>query len=93
METMLSFAFKMRVRVLRPSVGEASHRNLKGVLFSNVANNASDMVNDISGAAGALANFNGGAVIDTAWTLPFFTLRPSGFMRVGEQASRSEEPG
>ncbi len=42
---------------------------LKGVLFSNVANNASDMVNDISGAAGALANFNGGAVIDTALTL------------------------
>jgi hypothetical protein len=42
---------------------------LKGVLFSNVANNASDMVNDISGLAGALANFNGGAVIDTALTL------------------------
>jgi hypothetical protein len=43
--------------------------SLKGVLFSNVANNASDMVNDISGASGALANFNGGAVIDTALTL------------------------
>jgi hypothetical protein len=42
---------------------------LKGVLFSNVANNASDMVNDISGLAGALANFNGGAVIDTALSL------------------------
>lgn len=42
---------------------------LKGVLYSNVANNSSDMVNDISGAAGALANFNGGAVIDTALTL------------------------
>jgi Major capsid protein 13-like len=43
--------------------------SLKGVLFSNVANNSSDMVNDISGASGALANFNGGAVIDTALTL------------------------
>jgi hypothetical protein len=42
---------------------------LKGVLFSNVANNASDMVNDISGLTGALANFNGDAVIDTALTL------------------------
>ncbi|MCU1250418.1 MAG: hypothetical protein JWQ49_3447 [Edaphobacter sp.] len=42
---------------------------LKGVLFSNVANNSSDMVNDISGLTGALANFNGGAVIDTALTL------------------------
>jgi hypothetical protein len=52
---------------------------LKGVLFSNVANNASDMVNDISGATGTVtlgdgeivnANaFNGNAVIDTALTL------------------------
>jgi hypothetical protein len=42
---------------------------LKGVLFSNVANSSSDMVNDISGLTGALANFNGGAVIDTALTL------------------------
>jgi len=43
--------------------------SLRGVLASNVANNGGDMVNDISGAAGALANFNGGAVIDTALTL------------------------
>jgi hypothetical protein len=42
---------------------------LKGVLFSNVANNSSDMVNDISGLSGALANFNGASVIDTALTL------------------------
>jgi hypothetical protein len=42
---------------------------LKGVLFSNVANNSSDMVNDISALTSALANFNGGAVIDTALTL------------------------
>jgi hypothetical protein len=43
--------------------------SLLGVLYSNVANNASDMVNDISGAAGASANFNGNSVIDTALTL------------------------
>lgn len=43
--------------------------SLKGVLFSNVANNSSDMVNDISGATGTAASFNGEAVIDTALTL------------------------
>lgn len=42
---------------------------LLGVLYSNVANNASDMVNDISGASGAAANFNGISVIDTALTI------------------------
>jgi hypothetical protein len=42
---------------------------LLGVLYSNVANNAGDMVNDISGAAGAAANFNDDAVIDTALTI------------------------
>ena len=42
---------------------------LLGVLASNVANNASDMVVDISGQAGALANFNGASVIDTALTM------------------------
>jgi len=42
---------------------------LLGVLASNVANNASDMVVDISGLAGALANFNGASVIDTALTM------------------------
>jgi hypothetical protein len=40
-----------------------------GVLYANVANNGSDMVNDISGLAGTLANFNGDSVIDTALTL------------------------
>ncbi|HMH13601.1 MAG TPA: hypothetical protein VK578_10880 [Edaphobacter sp.] len=39
--------------------------SLRGVLLSNVANNAADMVNDISGAAGAAANFSAEAVIDT----------------------------
>lgn len=43
--------------------------SLRGVLLSNVANNAADMVNDISGAAGAAANFSAEAVIDTAATL------------------------
>ena len=43
--------------------------SLLGVLASNVANNASDMVNDISGASGAAAPFSAGAVIDTAGTL------------------------
>jgi len=53
--------------------------SMLGVLYSNVANNGSDMVNDISGAAGTVtlgdgevvnANaFNGNAVIDTALTL------------------------
>jgi hypothetical protein len=43
--------------------------SLLGVLASNVANNSGDMVNDISGASGAAANFAGPAVIDTALTL------------------------
>ena len=43
--------------------------SLRGVLLSNVANNAADIVNDISGAAGALANFSANAVIDTAVVL------------------------
>ncbi len=43
--------------------------SLLGVLASNVANNASDMVNDISGATGTAANFSAEAVIDTAATL------------------------
>jgi hypothetical protein len=53
--------------------------SLLGVLYSNVANNSSDMVNDISGATGTLAlgdgesvnanAFNGNAVIDTALTI------------------------
>jgi hypothetical protein len=42
---------------------------LLGVLYSNVANNASDMVLDISGAVGAAANFNGDSVIDAALTI------------------------
>lgn len=37
--------------------------SLLGVLYSNVANNGSDMIVDISGAAGAAANFNGNSVI------------------------------
>jgi len=43
--------------------------SMLGVLYSNVANNGSDMVNDISGLAGTLSNFNGDSVIDTALTL------------------------
>jgi hypothetical protein len=43
--------------------------SLRSVLLSNVANNAADMVNDISGAVGVLANFSASAVIDTAQTL------------------------
>ncbi|HMH12095.1 MAG TPA: hypothetical protein VK578_03215 [Edaphobacter sp.] len=43
--------------------------SLRGVLLSNVANNGADMVNDISGASGAAANFSAAAVIDTAATL------------------------
>jgi hypothetical protein len=43
--------------------------SLRGVLLSNVANNSSDMVNDISGASGAAADFSAEAVIDTAATL------------------------
>ncbi|MDE1178469.1 MAG: hypothetical protein PW789_17995 [Edaphobacter sp.] len=42
---------------------------LRGVLYSNVANNASDMVVDISAASGDAASFNGSAVVDTALTL------------------------
>lgn len=42
---------------------------LKGVLYSNVANNSSDMVVDISAGTGDAAKFNGNAVIDTALTL------------------------
>lgn len=43
--------------------------SLRGVLLSNVANNSSDMVNDISGASGSAADFAAAAVIDTAATL------------------------
>lgn len=43
--------------------------SLNGILADNVANDASDMVNDISAASGAAANFSAGAVIDTAGTL------------------------
>lgn len=43
--------------------------SLRGVLASNVANNAGDMVNDISGGAGTAADFSAEAVIDTAATL------------------------
>ncbi len=42
---------------------------LLGVLASNVANNAGDMILDISGQAGAAADFNGSSVIDTALTM------------------------
>jgi hypothetical protein len=42
---------------------------LLGVLASNVANNAGDMVVDISGASGTDADFSAEAVIDTAQTL------------------------
>lgn len=43
--------------------------SLQGVLLSNVANNNSDMVYDISGAAGNAASFCASAVIDAAGTL------------------------
>lgn len=43
--------------------------SLNGILADNVANDASDMVVDISGEAGAAANFSADAVIDTAGTL------------------------
>lgn len=43
--------------------------SLLGVLYSNVANNAADMVIDISGLSGASADFSGDAVIDAALTL------------------------
>lgn len=42
---------------------------LNGVLADNVANDNGDMVNDISAATGAAANFSASAVIDTAGTL------------------------
>ncbi|MEI9979377.1 MAG: major capsid protein [Edaphobacter sp.] len=43
--------------------------SLLGVMASNVANNAADMVNDISGASGTAADFSAEAVIDAAATL------------------------
>lgn len=43
--------------------------SLLGVLASNVANNAADMVVDISGATGTAADFSAEAVIDAAATL------------------------
>jgi hypothetical protein len=43
--------------------------SLRGVLLSNVANNSSDMVNDISGASGSAADVSAEVVIDTAATL------------------------
>ncbi len=43
--------------------------SLTGILYSNVANNAGDMVVDISGQTGAAANFSATAVINTAATL------------------------
>ena len=42
---------------------------LLGVLASNVANNGSDMVVDISGLSGSASAFNGASVIDTALTM------------------------
>ncbi len=43
--------------------------SLTGILADNAANDAGDMVVDISAAAGAAANFSAGAVIDAAATL------------------------
>lgn len=43
--------------------------SLNGILADNVANNAGDMVLDITGAAGAAAEFASAAVIDAAGTL------------------------
>ena len=43
--------------------------SLLGVLYSNVANNAGDMVLDISGASGTAATFSASPVIDAASTL------------------------
>ena len=43
--------------------------SLLGILYSNVANNAGDMVLDISGQTGTAANFSATAVINTAATL------------------------
>ena len=43
--------------------------SLQGIMADNVANDASDMANDISAGAGAAGQFSAGAVIDTAATL------------------------
>ena len=43
--------------------------SMKGILADNVANDAGDMVKDISALAGALADFSAAAVIDAAATL------------------------
>lgn len=43
--------------------------SLNGILADNVANDAGDMVNDISAGVGAAALFSASAVIDTAATL------------------------
>ena len=43
--------------------------SLNGILADNVANNAGDMVLDISGETGAAANFSAAAVIDAAGTM------------------------
>ena len=43
--------------------------SMKGILADNVANDSGDMVKDISGLAGALADFSATAVIDAAGTL------------------------
>lgn len=43
--------------------------SLNGILADNVANDAGDMVLNISGLVGAAANFSADAVIDTAGTL------------------------
>ena len=43
--------------------------SLNGILASNVTNNASDMVLDISGNSGAAAQFSATAVINIAATL------------------------
>lgn len=40
--------------------------SLQGILLDNVANSASDMVNDVSAGAGAAGQFSAAAVIDTA---------------------------
>lgn len=43
--------------------------SMKGVLADNIANDSGDMVEDISGLVGALADFSASAVIDAAATL------------------------
>lgn len=43
--------------------------SMKGILADNIANDSGDMVKDISGLAGALADFSASAVIDAAATL------------------------